>query len=52
MKRFKTISLDHACSALTQYLQALSTLNDNEVVTGITKAPGSLDLKIEIKEDK
>lgn len=51
MAKFKTISLDHACIALTQYLHALSMLNDNQIVTGITKSPGSVDLKLEVKED-
>ena len=51
-KRFKTISVEHGCVALTQYLQALSIIDDDETVTGITKAPGALDLKVEIKPSK
>lgn len=52
MTRFKTISVEHGCNALTQYLQALSMLNKDEEIIGITKAPGALDLKVQISKEK
>jgi hypothetical protein len=48
---FKTISVAHGCAALTQYLHSMSLLDRKYEVIGITKAPGALDLKIEIQKE-
>ena len=48
---FKTISVAHGCAALTQYLHSMSLLDRTYEVIGITKAPGALDLKIEIQKE-
>ena len=50
--KFKTISVEHGCTALTQYLHSLSMIDKNEEVIGITKAPGALDIKIKISKEK
>ena len=47
-----TISDHHAFQALTSYLQGMSLINDNEEVTKITKAPGSLDIAVEVTKEK
>jgi hypothetical protein len=45
--KHKTISETLACEGLTMFLQSLSMIDDDQEVTGITKAPNALDLKIE-----
>jgi hypothetical protein len=51
MKKFQTMSKEHVCSALTQYLRALSTIDDDQEVVDFNKAPDALDVKIEkVKE--
>lgn len=49
---FKTIALSHGCAALTQYLHSMSLLDKKMEVIGITKAPGSLDLKLQLEKVK
>lgn len=47
--QFRTLSNEHACAAMTQYLKALSMIEDNEEVTAVFKAPGNVEMKVEVK---
>jgi len=46
-KTFRTITTEHVLEALTAYLRSMSTIDDNEHVTHITKVPEGFDIKIE-----
>ena len=49
--KHKTISEHLACEGLTVFLKSLSMIDDDQIVTRITKAPNALDLQIEKDTD-
>ena len=49
MSRSKSyvVSKEHVCEALTGFLQALSIIDDDKVVTNFKKVPEGLEIKEE-----
>ena len=40
----KLVSIDHTCQALTQYLQSMSMIEDNEYVTDLTERAKGIEV--------